>query len=328
MRIGLMVPHFGEHCSRERIVQSAVEAEAAGFRSFWVRDHLLWEPHGSENQNRTFIEPFVTLSAIAAVTQHSAVGTSVVIPVRWPLKLAQNFAALSFINNGRVIAGIGIGRNPVEFSAAGLNAEQREAIFRDTAKILPLAWNSDDASFVGEIFSFEHVQILPKPVEPIPLVYGGKSPAAVRRAVDHTDGWNPGGLPLKSLQSRLDYMKRYAGEERAASIYKIIQPQVSIDKDRRKAEERVPFQEMLRASEGSRFYEAPTERGFQTIADLAGLVACGTPDEIVEQLATIASFGVDEVILDLRLQFDRFEEAVELLGADVLPQLGGVLEST
>jgi alkanesulfonate monooxygenase SsuD/methylene tetrahydromethanopterin reductase-like flavin-dependent oxidoreductase (luciferase family) len=61
--------------------------------------------------------------------------------------------------------------------------------------------------------------------------------------------------------------------------------------------------------------------GFNTLEDLLGIVLAGTPDEVVEQIAMIAGYGIDHFVFDLRLQDDRFEEVLELIGSEVMPAL-------
>jgi len=320
MRFGTLVPHFGSAAEPATLLRTAARAEALGFRSFWVRDHIIWTPHGMEGTDNTFVDPFLTLAALSAVTHDSVLGTGVVIPIRWPLKLAQNFASLSWLNGGGIVAGIGLGFDPKEFAAAGLDVEQREEIFRDSVAIMRRVWTEDGVSFAGEHFSFDDVTLSPKPVEPIPIVYGGNTPAAVRRAVQHTDGWYPGRLPLTTLERRLDYIEELVGE-RAADVHTIIQPLVVVAATREEAERAVPVHEVAHSSGGSKFWLPPASGSFETVDDLRGLVLCGTPDDIVEQLEDFHRLGIDEFIFDFRLQFDRYEEAIELVGSEVLPKV-------
>ena len=95
------------------------------------------------------------------------------------MKLAQNFSSLSFLNNGRVIAGIGLGYSPNEFAAAGLDVEKREEILRETIDICRQAWGDGLVDYAGEVFEVEEVELAPRPVEDIPIVYGGNTPRAV-----------------------------------------------------------------------------------------------------------------------------------------------------
>lgn len=176
---------------------------------------MIWK-----DQTRRLSTPSLRCLQFAAVTQNIALGTAVVIPIRWPLKLAQNFASLSFISGGPVIAGIGLGFNPDEFQGAGLNVAQREEILIETIAILRDAWDDGIVDFEGEVFNVASVELSQTPRDPIPIVYGGSTQKAVRRAVDHADGWYPARLPLKTLKARLNYMREYA-QEGADRMYRL-----------------------------------------------------------------------------------------------------------
>lgn len=321
MRFGTLVPHFGEHASRDSIVRLAQKAEELGYRSLWARDHLIWHPHGMEGSNKTFIDPFIALAAMSAVTTECTLGTGVVIPIRWPLKLAQEFASLSFLNGGRVIAGIGLGADPAEFAGAGLSAEQKDPIFRETVDICRRAWRDGQVAHHGEVFNIEPTELLPLPVEPIPIVYGGNTPAAVRRAVEKTDGWYPGRLPMATLRKRLEYLKEQRGDD-TRPFRTVIQPLVVVARSREEAERLVPIEEVAGSSQGSKFWVRPESGEFRTIEDLAGLVVCGTPQQVAEQVAEFAELGIDEFIFDFRLQYAAYEDVLELVGEEVLPLLG------
>lgn len=119
LKFGLLLPHFCEHASVERCIEGAKIAEAYGFDSVWVRDHLVFEPHGIEGTDNTHIEGLLVLSAVATVAKKLTLGTAMVICHRHPIHLAQLFAGLSAISNGRLIMGVGLGVFPHEFAAAG-----------------------------------------------------------------------------------------------------------------------------------------------------------------------------------------------------------------
>src|SRR5690554_1084226 len=75
MKFGLLLPHFGEHASREKLLEGSKLAEKMGFDSVWVRDHLVFEPHGEmEKPNREFYDALTTLTAIGAVTEKIQLG--------------------------------------------------------------------------------------------------------------------------------------------------------------------------------------------------------------------------------------------------------------
>jgi alkanesulfonate monooxygenase SsuD/methylene tetrahydromethanopterin reductase-like flavin-dependent oxidoreductase (luciferase family) len=244
-----------------------------------------------EGTDRTFIEPLACLNSIGSVTKRIILGSAVLIPLRWPLKLAQDLAAMSYLHGPRIIAGLGMGSNHAELAAAGFNREQRKLIFTEMVQIVNRAWREDDVSFEGEFFSFENVTLRPKPRAEIPIWYGGTSRASVRTTVAYCDAWMPGRIPL-----------------------------VKVDTDRRRARADIDIDALAGSSEASKTWIQP-DGGFQTIEDIRGIAVIGEPEEVVEQIVEIAERGIDHFVFDLRMQFDRYEATLELLAERVLPAL-------
>lgn len=318
LTFGVLVPHFGAHASPARIIAGSAKAEHLGFDAVWVRDHLLWSPHGHEGTDLTFVEPLEALAAIASVTNRIFLGTAVLIPLRWPLKLAQDLASLSYLANGRVIAGLGTGHRQDELAAAGFNADDRREILAETVEIVRKIWTQQSVTHVGPRFPFEAVEIAPKPTMPIPLWYGGGTRASARVAAQSYDGWMPAGLPIPTLDDRLAHL----GEQAALAGRRLptvsFIPRTSIALDRDVARRGIDIQGLSTGSEGSRFW-LPKPGGYNTIDDLRGIAVIGEPNEVVEQILEIAERPVDHFVFDLRGQFDHYEESLELIAERVLP---------
>jgi probable F420-dependent oxidoreductase len=316
MQFGVLIPHFGKEAAPSRIIEGAKLCEELGFDSIWVRDHLIWHPHGMERAGLRFIEPFVVLSAIAAVTRKIKLGTAVLVPVRWPLKLSQDLASLSYMAGGRVIAGMGLGFNPAELATVGLRIEDRVEIMRETVEIARLIWQENNASYRGKIFSFENVTIEPKPAEPIPIFGGGSTRAAIRRVAEYCDGWIPGRVPMATFDDRVKYLRQIT--DRKITLGNI--PITRIDKDRAKARASIDVAVLAESSEGSTHWIKPRSGKFQTIEDLEGLLIVGNPDDCAAEIEKFRQRGVEHLVFDLRLQYDRFEESLELIGKELLPR--------
>jgi len=320
MKFGLLLPHFGEHASREQIVGKAKAIEEMGFDSVWVRDHLIYSPHGMESADRTFFEPLLTLAAIGAVTERIRLGTAVLIPIRWPIKLAQNLASLDALaGTGRVIAGMGLGNTRMDFQATGLDSSQNEAILAETVDIARRLWTEDEVSYRGEVFQFADVTLSPKPKEPIPFVYGGTTRAAVRRAVTMMDGWVPGRIPLATLDARLTYLRELADAAEKKMFLGTI-PLVVVHPDRDKARTGLTPKDLGVSSAGAKYWVKPQSGAFETLDDLEGLLIAGNVDDCVREISKLVDRNLDLVVLDLRLQFDRYWEQIELLAQYVIPE--------
>lgn len=325
MKFGMLLPHFGEHCTPDRLIDTSRRLEDWGYDSVWVRDHLLWTPHGMEGTNTTFVEPFITLAAVAAATRRIGLGTAVLIPVRWPLKVAQDFASLSYIANRPVEAGFGMGSNQKELGAAGFQVEDRERIFIETVEICRRVWAEDGVSWKGTRFQLDNVSISPKPVAPPSIWYGGTTRASVRRAVDHCDGWLPGRLPMATLDDRLRHLRKLSAA-RGRAIRTGVIPVIAIDQNRERARAGVDVHALSTSSEGSKLWIKPPSGEFRTIEDLEGLLVVGTPDECAVQIRSFQDRGIDTFIFDLRLQFGAYEEKAELIAREVLPRVRAAAE--
>lgn len=316
IEFGVLLPHFGKEASRARIIDGSQLCEELGFDSIWVRDHLIWNPHGMERAGLRFIEPLVTLAAVAAVTTKIKLGTAVLVPLRWPLKLTQDLAGLSYVAGGRVIAGIGLGFNPAELATVGMRMEDRVDIMRETIEIARLVWRDDNVSYKGKVFSFENVTLEPKPVEPIPFYCGGSTRAAIRRAAQYCDGWLPGRVPMTTFDDRVKYLRQLT--DRKIILGNI--PITRIDTDRNRARNSINVEALAESSEGASHWIKPPSGKFQTIEDLEGLLIVGNPDDCAAEIEKFRSRGVEQLVFDLRLQYDRFEESLELIGKELLPR--------
>jgi probable F420-dependent oxidoreductase len=325
LTFGVMMPHFGVHASRQRVVEGSALVEQLGFDAIWVRDHLLWTPHEHEAGNLTFVEPLLALAAVAAVTRRIFLGTAVLIPVRWPLKVAQELAALSYLSEGRVVAGMGAGHFHDELAAAGLDPDRGQEILTETVDIVREVWNNEVATHSGERFSFDSVRMEPKPAAPLPLWYGGTTQAAIRRVVARFDGWIPGGLPLATMDARLRYLCDQC--EQAGRPEPVIGNVIGTYISRRRADAvaRVDVARLATASEGSKYWVKPASGSFETLDDLRGMFVVGEPKDVIEQVLELAGRPIDHLVFDLRHQFDSYEESLEMIASEVLPEVRAAL---
>src|SRR5262249_51358955 len=137
MRYGLLLPHFGEEAHRDRLLAGARRAEALGFDSLWVRDHLVYEPHGGlERPDRTFYEALTTLAVVGASTARITLGPAALIPFRHPLATAQTVTTLTHLVGPRLVLGFGTGNFDHEFDAVGLRGIDRHSLLRSHVAIL------------------------------------------------------------------------------------------------------------------------------------------------------------------------------------------------
>lgn len=186
--IGVMLPSFDAHgTGRFPVAEAARHAEALGFDSVWVGDHVSFHP--------PVMDCVVALSAAAAVTERVALGTGVLLgALRPPALVATAFAGLDRLSNGRVILGLGVGgENPAEYQAVDVPVNERGARLDDLIDALPQLWSGEATTFRGRRIRLDVPPLRPTPVQqPGPPIWiGGRSAIAIRRAALRGAGWLP-----------------------------------------------------------------------------------------------------------------------------------------
>ncbi len=316
MKVGVLVPHFGSTVSRERLIGFGPRLEALGYDSAWARDQLSPPPLQFEGASRAFVDPFITLTTIAAQTRSLLLGTAVLIPVRHPLVVSQLLGGLAMLAGpGRLIVGVGAGFARSTFDAVGLDFDRRADLVVELVRALRATWSGPDASYEGTTISFKGVTIDPRPPVSTPIWYGGSSRSGIRQAMLDCDGWLPGRCPF-AVFDRLRPSVEDLGE-RAFTLATI--PCVVVDRDRDRALRRVDVPNLL--ADARRRPAWTPAAAFDTADDLDGAVIAGGAGDCVEGLQRWVDRGVRHLVLDLRFMADDFETAVELLATDVLPRL-------
>jgi probable F420-dependent oxidoreductase len=179
------------------------EVEARGFESLFVPEHTHipasrkspWP--GGPNLPREYwrtLDPFVTLTAAAAVTTRLKVGTGICLVIeRDPITLAKEVASLDHISRGRVLFGVGGGWNAEEMAHHGTDFASRWKILRERIAAMKEIWTKDEAEYHGKFVNFDALWAYPKPVQKPhpPILMGGSGPHARQRAVDFDGHWMP-----------------------------------------------------------------------------------------------------------------------------------------
>jgi len=323
-RYGLLLPQFGAHASRDRLVGGGRAAEAYGFDSVWVRDHLVYRPHSFDDPDRTHLEPFVTLAAVAGATSRLILGTACLIPHRHPIHTALSLSSLEAVAGpGRVIAGCGAGFMDHEFSAVGLGGIKRGRLVREQVEIMRRLWTGVPATYEGSVYSFRDVDIHPPPSSngAIPIWYCGESELSVRRAAAYADGWMPGRITLKSFRKHVELLRQLSEERGRAMPALAAMPLVSPGATREAALAAVPWREMMQAEFAAGRFDLPDSGTWETPADLDGALIAGPAADIIEVAHRYHEAGLDHLVFDLRARFVDWDECLASLGEEVLPEL-------
>ncbi len=181
-------------------------AEEIGFESIWGGEHVIRPtrlsspyPYSADGQmpgeaDTPIPDPLIWLAYVAAAAPTVRLGTCILIlPQRNPVVLAKELATLDVLSGGRVELGIGVGWMEEEFDALGVPWARRGARTDEYVAAMRALWAGPHAEFHGEFVDFPQVTCSPRPVRgSIPILVGGDTPAAVRRAARHADGYFPG----------------------------------------------------------------------------------------------------------------------------------------
>jgi probable F420-dependent oxidoreductase len=200
------------------------EAEAAGFESLWGGEHVILPsviessyPYTADGKipadNDTPIpDPLIWLAFAAAAAPTLRLGTCIlIVPQRNPLVLAKELATLDQLSGGRVELGLGVGWLKEEFDALGVPWERRGARNDEYVAAMRALWAGPNAEFHGEFVDFAPVTCSPRPVQAsIPVLVGGDTDAAIRRAVRLADGYFPGEGNLERLGQLIGRVRQEA----------------------------------------------------------------------------------------------------------------------
>jgi alkanesulfonate monooxygenase SsuD/methylene tetrahydromethanopterin reductase-like flavin-dependent oxidoreductase (luciferase family) len=318
---GLLLPHFGEQTSVEKIIEGSKKAERLGFDSVFVRDHLLFHPHGMEGTDNTFIDPFVVLSAVGAVTKKIKLGTGSLIPHRHPLLLALMISSLQYVCGDRLVLSLGLGNFQHEFDAIGVGEWKRDEVAEEQVAVLRKAWTEPHFSFEGKYYRFKDAGFKPLPSPPPKIWYAGGTPASVRRALAYCDGWLPGRITLATYRKRVEKLRSDADGQGRPRLQEGCIPITSIDVDREKALRKVNIKGLLSSAGTQKFWVKPPSGSFSKPEDLEGSLIAGNPDDVVREVEKYLEVGIDHLVFDFRFAFDEWDRSIELLGTEVLPRL-------
>lgn len=217
MRYGLFGLNQNVLSDPETATALAEAAEAAGFDSLWVGEHVvLPDPHKPPSPmapDEPILDPIVALSFLAARTSKILLGTGVIIlPQRNPLVLAKELASLDVLSQGRLIFGLGVGYLEPEMTALGVPMEHRGTRTDEYLEVILALWTQPKPVFHGHFVNFEGIQAYPRPFQRPrpPIVIGGRTRAAHRRAIRYGDGWYGFNLNLEETAAQLEGLRQAA----------------------------------------------------------------------------------------------------------------------
>lgn len=303
--------------------------ENEGLDAAWVSEH-----HFAEDGYLPSL--LVLLAAFAAATERIELGTGVVLaPFHDPIRLAEDFAVVDQLSNGRVICGLGIGWRDEEFRAFGIPTKTRVRRLEEITEILRLAWSEERFDFSGKHYTYEGVAVRPKPKRTPPILIGGFVDDAIRRAGRIGDGY----ISSRADASRVAESFAMASEERSKTgkagppiTAVLVNGYVTTDPERDWPLVRDGVGHQLGVYAGWRVgTDVPGKPLEVTPPDeksIRSTTAFGTPEEVVAKLdpmvAALAPYPESHLIVRLHypgMDLQAGTNAIQLFAREVAPQL-------
>ncbi|MBM3489100.1 MAG: LLM class F420-dependent oxidoreductase [Alphaproteobacteria bacterium] len=241
MKIGIQIYLGGAGAEPEFQARAAAAAEARGFHSLWVPEHVVLFPSFASKYPYTVdgafpfdtrelpMEPFTALAFLAAHTKTIRLGTGIsILPQRNPVYTAKQAADVDVLSRGRLDFGIGVGWLEEEFRAVDVPWQHRGSRANDYIGVMKALWTQEVPSFKGRFYDLPLCYQSPKPVQkPHPPLYiGGESEQALKRVAKHAQGWFGVGMTAAQFAARRKELDRHlaAVGRKASEIDVVIGP--------------------------------------------------------------------------------------------------------
>lgn len=299
VKFGIHLPNGGfTDLPFSRIKKLAVEAEKLGYNSLWVADHLVY-PQALGSQN--IYEALTTLAALSLVTNRVKLGTSILLPLRHPLLLANMISTIDHASNGRVILGIGAGWYKPEFDASGVPYNKRGEVEEEEIRLLKLLWSKSNVNFHGEHFKAEDLSMNPKPFQkPHPKIWlGGHVTKTFKRTAKSGDGWLA-WCPTLEVCSR--------GISEIRSFCK------ASGRDTSEVEFAADFLACIK-KDGELARKEAQKKNLKAEESIIG-----NPEECIERIRNYARLGVSQIIFSFE-PYGQEQESMKLTMKEIVPSI-------
>lgn len=288
MEFGICIPHYGRPMDGPALRDVVQAAESLGYDSVWTSDHIVVPAAMDIVYRDGILESLNVLAYAAALTRRVRLGIStLIIPYRNPIVVAKELATIDVLSGGRTILGVAAGWMEGEFAALGAPYHDRGRYTDEALRIIKELWTSPHPSFEGRYYRFSDITFAPRPLQqPHPPIWvGGKSRAAMRRAVALGDAWHlPTRLTAEDLGTAAAQLRQAsAAAGRGQPCLLTARVRLGLDSD-----------------------AGPWRDGADYGAGGRGAVVRGGPEQALEVMRRYAEAGVSHVAMDL--------EAADLAG--------------
>ena len=246
LKIGIHATLMSPRATPRMIRDFGRQAEDIGIESIWMGEHVaLFDRNtfgyaGSRDgrlpvpEGGGMLDVTATFGFLAAATERLRLGTGIaLVPQRNPIYTAKEVCTLDWLSQGRIDFGIGIGWNKEEVEACGYRWEDRGARCDEFLEVMRRLWTEPVVDFAGKWVRFETMRLDPKPIQKphVPIIVGGHTEAAFKRALRFGAGWYGFGCDVETtrqLIARLDAVFAKAGRKRDAQFQIAITPPMSV----------------------------------------------------------------------------------------------------
>ena len=219
MQFGVTFPQTEIGADPAAIRDYAQAVEGLGYSHIVAFDHVLgvdatnrpgWRGYTSKDM---FHEPFVLFGYLAALTHLEMVPAVIILPQRQTALVAKQAAEVEVLTGGKLRLGVGVGWNPVEYEALGMDFRRRGRVVEEQIEVMRLLWSREIVSFQGQFHTVPGAGLNPLPVRrSIPVWLGGSADALLRRVARMGDGWFPQGRPDEHMREALERLRSYIRE--------------------------------------------------------------------------------------------------------------------
>ncbi len=294
MELGLALPIIANISIKDQL-RIAIKAEELGFASIWASDHIIIPQEWKGRFSDIFPDPFIILTAISQNTSKITLGTSaIILPYRNPIIVAKMLSTLDNVSGGRLICTVAPGWMKEEFDALGIPYEGRIDKTKEFITIMKKLWNDELGSFSGEYYSFENVSFQPKPIQDkLEIWMGGNADAAIERAIDFADGWQPIWFSPDELKNKINYLEEYASKKN-----------IEINNYNISLRNRI----LLTDSKDN--------------GNNPNTALIGEKNEVFEKILAYKNLKIKEVVLDfISPNIEEILETMETVGKELIPEL-------
>ena len=301
----------------------AARVDELGYESLWRSDHLF---SVVGDLTKTGIETWTSLTYLATATSRIRFGPLVSpMTFRHPSLLALQAAAVDELSGGRLEVGVGAGWEPREHESFGVpfpSTPERFERLDEGLTVMKLLWTEPEPEFEGRFYSLHGARLHPKPLQRPhpPIVVGGTGEKrSLRIVAKHADEWNAHGVTVDVYRAKRAVLDRYCaefGRDPAAVRHSVTAP-CAIGMSENTIRDRIDAQSRLLPLRTPAFFPEGKPQTIDALRARGWIV--GRPEEIVDQIRTLAEAGVDRVMLELIDAYD--DESLELIAREVLPNV-------